>query len=60
MQLLARLTCLLAIVTTSIASAADPLDWPYWRGPRFDGMSPEKNIPDKWDPAGGEGSNLLW
>ena len=60
MQLVARLTCLLAIVSTSIASAADPLDWPYWRGPRFDGTSPEKNIPDKWDPAGGEGSNLLW
>jgi len=60
MQLLARLTFLAAIVTTTIASAADPLDWPYWRGPRFDGTSPEKNIPDKWNPDGGEGSNLLW
>ncbi len=60
MQLLARLTCLVAIATASIASAADPLDWPYWRGQRFDGKSPEKNIPDNWDPAGGEGSNLLW
>jgi outer membrane protein assembly factor BamB len=60
MQFLARFAFLAAIVTSSIASAADPLDWPYWRGPRFDGISPEKNIPDKWDPAGGEGSNLLW
>lgn len=60
MQFPARFAFLAAIVTSSIASAADPLDWPYWRGPRFDSTSPEKNIPDKWDPAGGEGSNLLW
>ena len=60
MQCLARFAFLAAIVTTSVVSAADPLDWPYWRGPRFDGSSPEKNIPDKWSPAGGEGSNLLW
>ena len=60
MQLFARFTGLAAILACSIATAADPLDWPYWRGPRFDDTSPEKNIPDKWSPEGGEGSNLLW
>jgi outer membrane protein assembly factor BamB len=60
MTLLSRLTLLIAVVVSTAASAADPLDWTYWRGPRFDGTSPEKNIPDNWDPEGGEGSNLLW
>lgn len=23
-------------------------DWPQWRGPRFDGSSPEKNLPESW------------
>ena len=40
--------------------AVDPLDWPYWRGLRMDGVSLEKNLPESWDPAGGPGSNLLW
>lgn len=35
-------------------------DWPYWLGPRFTSISGERNLPDKWDPKGGEGSNLLW
>jgi outer membrane protein assembly factor BamB len=48
------------VLFSSFAVAADPLDWPYWRGPRFDGTSPEKNLPDNWNPEGGEGSNLLW
>jgi outer membrane protein assembly factor BamB len=49
------------VACTSLSAAdADPLDWPYWRGPRFDGSSPEKNLPDDWNPEGGEGSNLIW
>ena len=35
-------------------------DWPYWRGPKFDGTAEASNLPDDWDPEGGEGSNLLW
>ncbi|MFO1092889.1 MAG: PQQ-binding-like beta-propeller repeat protein [Planctomycetaceae bacterium] len=35
-------------------------DWPYWRGPQMDGISTEKDLPDDINPAGGEGSNLLW
>ena len=42
------------------AIGVDPLDWTYWRGPRFDGSSPEVGLPDKWRPAGGPGSNLAW
>ncbi|MCA9079245.1 MAG: PQQ-like beta-propeller repeat protein, partial [Planctomycetaceae bacterium] len=40
------------------AQAGD--DWTYWRGPNFDGISTETNLPDTWEPAGGEGSNLVW
>lgn len=36
---------------------ADPLDWPYWRGPEMNGISREKNLPDSWSP---EGENLIW
>jgi len=42
---------------TSFASAEE---WTYWRGPNFDGHSAETNLPEKWDPKGGEGSNVLW
>ena len=38
----------------------DPLDWTYWRGPQMNGISTEKNLPEEWDPAGGEGSNVVW
>jgi hypothetical protein len=32
-------------------------DWPEARGPRRDGSSPEKGLPDRWDM---KGTNLLW
>jgi outer membrane protein assembly factor BamB len=32
-------------------------DWAEWRGPARDGISPEKNLPTKWSPAG---ENLAW
>ncbi len=32
-------------------------DWPDWRGPRRDGTSPEKGLPNQWSPAG---QNLAW
>ncbi len=34
-----------------------PGDWTEWRGPARDGISLEKNLPNKWSPAG---ENLLW
>ena len=35
-------------------------DWPYWRGPKFDGTADATGLPDNWNPKGGEGSNVLW
>src|SRR5580765_2338961 len=32
-------------------------DWPDWRGPDRDGVSREKNLPDKWSL---KGENLAW
>jgi outer membrane protein assembly factor BamB len=37
----------------------DPMDWPNWRGPQQNSTSTEKNLPEKWNPKGGEGSNHL-
>ena len=42
------------------ASSTPVSDWIYWRGPNFDGVSPATNLPESWNPKGGEGSNLLW
>ncbi len=42
------------------AMAADPLDWPYWRGPEMNGISREKDLVSTWDPSGEEGSNIIW
>jgi len=32
-------------------------DWPDWRGPNRDGVSREKNLPEKWSLSG---QNLAW
>jgi outer membrane protein assembly factor BamB len=39
------------------ASSSPVADWPELRGPGRDGLSPEKNLPEKWSPRG---ENLLW
>ena len=38
--------------------AADPMDWPNWRGPEQNGVSRETGLIDHWDRATGE--NVLW
>lgn len=35
-------------------------DWPSWRGPTYNGVSTDTGLVEKWDPAGGPGSNLIW
>lgn len=45
-----------AAMATSLP-AADPLDWPNWRGPEQNGISRETNLPAQWDF---DGENLLW
>ncbi len=42
------------------STAADPLDWPNWRGPQQNGTSVETDLVESWNPRGGDGSNLLW
>ncbi len=57
-----RLPCVLALLCAAFATALLPAaDWPFWRGPNMDGISPETNLPDSWDPsAEGEAGNILW
>ena len=52
------LVCQNALVSTT--AFAQSADWPYWRGPNFNGTADVTGLPDDWDPEGGEGSNLLW
>jgi outer membrane protein assembly factor BamB len=40
-------------------AAANPLDWPNWRGPQQISASLETGLPDSWSPKGGEGGNLV-
>ncbi len=43
--------------TSSPAAAVAGADWAEWRGPARDGVSPEKNLPAAWSPAG---EGLAW
>lgn len=52
----ARTSLALALVVTFVIPAAAE-DWPEWRGPRRDGSSREKGLPEKWSASG---DNLLW
>ncbi len=35
-------------------------DWPYWRGPRFDGTSLETGLVDSWDTSSKPPKNVAW
>jgi len=39
-----------------VAGSADAQNWPAWRGPRGDGVVPEKGFPTKWSPD----ENITW
>ncbi len=41
----------------SAAISANAADWPLWRGPHADGVSPEVGLPSTWSP---DGENLRW
>jgi outer membrane protein assembly factor BamB len=66
--LLSLLTCSTLVVWTTIfvqlavaqQPKADPLDWPYWRGPEYNSISRETGLPETINPEGGSGSNLAW
>ena len=61
-MMLRRLPSILALLCAACVSSLVPAaDWPFWRGPNMDGISPETNLPDSWDPSvEGEAGNILW
>ena len=46
-----------ALAGLLLAAPALGNDWAKWRGPEQNGVSREKNLPDKWSP---DGENLAW
>ena len=48
---------LLPLVSATFVLNAAPADWPHWRGPNYDGKSPDTGLLKAW-PQGGPG--LLW
>ncbi|MDC0274469.1 PQQ-binding-like beta-propeller repeat protein, partial [Planctomycetaceae bacterium] len=54
----ALLTCLVLPMTVSAQPwTADPMDWPFWRGPEQNGISREKNLSDSINP---KSDSLKW
>ena len=53
-----RQSLLLSLCVLLAPALALAGDWHRWRGPEQNGVSREKNLPDKWDPDTGE--NVLW
>ncbi len=51
---------LILCLAASVAADDDPRDWPYWRGPEYNGISRETGLIDDWDPKGGPDSNVAW
>lgn len=58
--MLKRFVGLLTGVVACYSTLASAADWPNWRGPTHNGISAETGLIEKWNPKGGEGSNLLW
>lgn len=54
------LSSLLLLPPFLFAESPDALDWPQWRGPEQNGISRETGLIDRFNPRGGEGSNVLW
>lgn len=52
-----RLGSWLLVALAAAASPALASDWYQWRGPEQDGVSREKNLPDKWSP---DGDQVVW
>ncbi|HXG12023.1 MAG TPA: PQQ-binding-like beta-propeller repeat protein [Gemmataceae bacterium] len=44
-------------VSLWLVPLATAADWSHWRGPLQNGVSYEKDLPDRWSP---EGENLIW
>ena len=49
-------TTIVAVAAPAFAQKkADPLDWPYWRGPEYNSISRETGLPDTINPGRGRG-----
>lgn len=48
--------CLAVVLLFSFTTAARADNWPQWRGPKNDGHSSEKGLPNEWGPD----KNLVW
>jgi len=46
----------LALSSATTGAAADPSNWPQWRGPASLGISTERNLPEEWAPD----RNIKW
>ena len=44
------------ILAVSIGGMLEASDWPQWRGPRANGVSDEKNLPERWNAT----ENIAW
>src|SRR6516225_12133380 len=51
-----RLTALPLFLLTALAAPAVGGNWPQWRGPNGDGVSPETGLPLEWS----ESKGVLW
>src|SRR5580700_11378640 len=57
------LALFLAVEQCAVADSSVDMkdgDWTHWRGPLQTGYSPEKNLPDDWDPRTPGKNNLIW
>src|SRR5688572_3261507 len=52
-------SALLVWTTIGPVQAADPLDWPYWRGPEYNSISRETGLPDTL-ALEGPNANVAW
>ncbi len=48
------------LALANAAAETSGSDWLHWRGPLQTGFSPEKNLPDEWDPRTPGKNNLIW
>ena len=57
------LTCLLTAFALGLSPCSSALanDWPHWRGPEQNGVSREKDLPERFSPdPSNPDSNCLW
>src|SRR5262245_13085051 len=43
-------------IVLAVLPAANADNWPHWRGPKFNGVSDEKDLPTKWSAQ----ENISW